>query len=419
MKFKVYQEDLLANLTVAERFTGNKDIISHVLIEAKDDVVKLTATNLIQTIERTMPAVIEEEGICLLPGDTLLKYIRELPKEIMSLEKDGNKIRMRCAKHKGNISVINPAMFPKPTPLSDNALTIPVLTDNIVEAIGQTLISADSNNQRPIMGTLFLELAGDKAELTGANGVMLSHTSVTKDINDQEASTVIPIRALNELVRLASGDKIDVRIGVGTVMFSFGNTKLTTLIPVGKFPDYGQIARDDSKFKITADTQDLKRAVKATMVMAKDSTVVLKAISDIAINVSSLVGEVGDSETEVDVTKEGGEFEITMNANHLIDALGTIGQQNTEVGSNGPNTPIIVKGVGDTGLWHAIMPIAMLTTPKPSTPKPSVEVEDVEVDGVVVPVAVAKGETPEELSSAIDEEVASMNEEEDEDDIPF
>ena len=392
MKVKAYQEDLQAALAVVDKFTGSKDIIDHVLIETVGDKLRFTGTNLIQTLKRSIPAVIEEEGRCLFPSSTLLSYIKELPKEIVTMEKDENKVVIRCARHKGNMSVINPDMLPRAQEPTQGIITCQVTAEALSLAINQTIGSAATGNEKPLMASLNLEGDGTTVGVTGVNGLVLSHTDIpgTGIIN-----IVVPTKAMAELSRLISGEKdIMIAYGNNVVSFSFSNTQLLTLVPIGVFPDYRQvIPKPSTKYsKTSIGTQDLKRAIRATMVLAKDSTVVL-ASSGKFIKVSSLRGEIGDSETEVEAIMEGA-IDIALNAEYLDDILDTIGEANTEIRVIDGKSPIVIKGVGDTKLWHIAMPVMRLTAKPEAEEAEAIEevIEEVEED-------------LEDLDAAIDMEV--------------
>jgi len=221
---------------------------------------------------------------------------------------------------------------------------------------------------------------------------------------------------LGELVRLVSGDKMNVTIGETMVVFSFDNIELTTLKPVGAFPNYTPIFRESSATKIVADTQDLKRAIRATMVMAKESHITLEAIDSDHINVRSLSSEIGESETEVDVKVEGGFSKVVLNAEFLAEVLGTIEEQNVEIGINAGMNPVLIRGVGATKLWHVLMPILVAVEEPEGEPEEEPETKigngaEPELVEINETEEVAPEETPEMLDEAINKEIAGASEE--------
>src|SRR6202161_3695545 len=82
MEFTVSKADLVRELSLAQGVVEKKTtipILSNVLLEAREDRVTFTATDLELGIRCSCPARVKREGAGTIPARKLLDYVRLLP----------------------------------------------------------------------------------------------------------------------------------------------------------------------------------------------------------------------------------------------------------------------------------------------------------------------------------------------------
>ena len=82
MEFTVSKADLVRELSLSQGVVEKKTtipILSNVLLEATDDRITLTATDLELGIRCSCPAKVKKEGSGTIPARKLLDYVRLLP----------------------------------------------------------------------------------------------------------------------------------------------------------------------------------------------------------------------------------------------------------------------------------------------------------------------------------------------------
>ncbi len=82
MEFTVSKADLVRELSLSQGVVEKKTtipILSNVLLEAKNDRITLTATDLELGIRCSFPAKVKKEGSGTIPARKLLDYVRLLP----------------------------------------------------------------------------------------------------------------------------------------------------------------------------------------------------------------------------------------------------------------------------------------------------------------------------------------------------
>src|SRR5947209_19230537 len=89
MEFAVSKSDLVRELSFSQGVVEKKTTIpmlSNVLLEAKDDRLTLTATDLELGIRCSCPAKVKKDGAGTLPARRLLDYVRLLPEGDLTLK---------------------------------------------------------------------------------------------------------------------------------------------------------------------------------------------------------------------------------------------------------------------------------------------------------------------------------------------
>lgn len=89
MKFTCSQLTLTRALNTVSKAVSNKTtipVLRGILIQAKDNKLTLTASDLDISIIREMPAEIEEEGSAVVPSKLFGDIVRKLPNEEIVIE---------------------------------------------------------------------------------------------------------------------------------------------------------------------------------------------------------------------------------------------------------------------------------------------------------------------------------------------
>jgi DNA polymerase-3 subunit beta len=82
MEFTVSKVELVKELALSQGVVEKKTtipVLSNVLIEARDDEITLTATDLELGVRCSCPATVKKPGASTLPSRKLLDYVRLLP----------------------------------------------------------------------------------------------------------------------------------------------------------------------------------------------------------------------------------------------------------------------------------------------------------------------------------------------------
>src|SRR3989440_4036651 len=235
MKVTITAGNLGQGLQIVSRAVSSRPplpIINNVLLQTADTGLQLTATNLEIGIRQVIPAEVQEEGGITVPARLLTDFVTAHPDEplSMSLDKKTQSLAVKSNRFDANIRGIDPADFP-PVPAGVDGRKVKVDQADLKDAIEQTVIAASSDEGRPVLTGVYVQLNGGKATLAATDGHRLAVRNLTVGAGGGEAETVIiPARALSELGRIlkASNEAIELTVGAqrNQVFFKAGETEL-------------------------------------------------------------------------------------------------------------------------------------------------------------------------------------------------
>ena len=95
LTFSITKDALLEGLSSVQNVVPSLTtlpILSNVLIEGGDGMLRLTTTDLDLGVRRSVGATVERSGAITLPARRLLSIVRELPQGMVSFETNGNNV---------------------------------------------------------------------------------------------------------------------------------------------------------------------------------------------------------------------------------------------------------------------------------------------------------------------------------------
>jgi len=177
-----------------------------------------------------------------------------------------------------------------------------------------------------------------------------------------EISCIIPARTLMEIAGVldAGGEdnEITVVISKNQVLFVFGETQITSRLIDGQFPNYQQIIPTESKIKIDFNVHDLSMVLKRINIFAKENNnKIILRITKEGVVVTTDTTQYGGGEVVLAVETKGGEGEIALNSQYILDVLSNIGGNAVVFEVNEKTNPVVVKAIGKKDYTHIIMPL--------------------------------------------------------------
>jgi len=374
MKVTVLQENLARGLGIVSKAVSPRStlpVLANVLIASDEGRLRLSATNLEMGITCWIPARIEEEGSTTVPARTFSDLVSTLPSDqvMLKLDVQTQSLNVRGGTSTNDIKCIDAQEFP-PLPTPDLEGAVQINGGDFREMIHQVVFAASSDEARPVLMGVLMQVDKDKLTMAAADGFRLSvRKAVLSAPAPASVSAIVPAQALKELARVASDGEEPIYMvlpkGRGQVVFRVKDVEVVSQLIDGTFPDFQQIIPRSYKSRTLVSTSSLLKACKQAEIFAREGSNVARfnikssqgEMQPSEVEISATSEETGKNETIVEATVDGGGLLIAFNVKFLREALEVIRTPNVALETSAPNAPGVVKPVGDDQFLHVIMPM--------------------------------------------------------------
>lgn len=404
MRVSCLQENLAKGLSIVGRAVSTRStlpVLGNILIEAKDNQLRLAATNLEISINCWIGAKVEDEGAITVPARLLTEFVNSMPPEQIDMELAvrTQTLHLLCARYDANIKGIDAADFPIiPTAGTDDAETdeiaetlegtsIELNSDGLRSMIDQVIFAASNDESRPILTGVEVLFTPTSLRMAATDGYRLSLRSVNLDQAnvgvDEEITVIVPAKSLGELARIsadANGERpvqVIVTQTRNQVLFQvwgkpdeakggFHRVELVSQLIDARFPDYNAIIPKGFDTRTVVDTASLLNAVRVASLFARDNANIIRLGVNPGngdkkgqVRLTATSAEMGENVNEIDAMVEGEELEIAFDARYLIDVLNHVEQPQIVLETTQSTRPGAIRpiGVGEEEFLHVVMPM--------------------------------------------------------------
>jgi len=374
MRVTVLQENLARGLGIVSKAVSPRStlpVLANILIASDEGRLRLSATNLEMGITCWIAARIEEEGSTTVPARTFSDLVATLPGDqvLLKLDTSTQTLNVRGGTSTNDIKCIDAQEFP-PLPVPDFEGAVQINVGDFREMIHQVAFAASSDEARPVLMGVLVQVDKDKLTMAAADGFRLSvRKAVLSTPSAASVSAIVPAQALKELARVATDGEESIYMvlpkGRGQVVFRVKDVEVVSQLIDGTFPDYQQIIPRSYKSRTLVSTSSLLKACKQAEIFAREGSNVARfniksaqgEMQPSEVEISATSEETGKNETIVEATVDGGGLLIAFNVKFLREALEVIRTPNVALETSAPNAPGVVRPVGDDQFLHVIMPM--------------------------------------------------------------
>lgn len=376
MRLSCLQENLSRGLgivgsAVAARTTY--PVMQNVLITTDNARLKLAATNQEIAISTWIGAQIEEEGEVTIPARLLTEFVNSLPAERIDLDYTDQPvgISVQCARFSAQINGTPAGDFP-PVPTVESGVAGQIDPNALNDAIKHVAIAAATEDSRPVLTGIKVEITGDDFTFAAADGFRLAvYKGKLLEPLPEDVDFIIPARALNEVSRLSAGQTDPVEFTVtpskNQALFRLNNIEIVANLLQGTFPNYQQLVPESYDTRAAVGREEFIRATRAASIFAREGSNIVRLVMDASgdeeedgggkMTVQSRSEEIGENKGEVDAQIEGGEAKIAFSSKYLTDVLNALETTKVALETTTPSSPGVIKPVGDDNYVHVVMPI--------------------------------------------------------------
>ncbi|HZQ89836.1 MAG TPA: DNA polymerase III subunit beta [Gaiellaceae bacterium] len=357
------QDELAQALGVVSRALSTRtsvQILSGVLLEAREGELRLAATDMELSLRASVRAQIEGDGAIVLPGKTFVDLARLLPGSDVTIEHRPAEsvVHVTAGNASYTLNTYNPEDFPR-LPELDAVSTFAVDREALLETINRVARAASRDESRPVLTGILVSFGDGKLVMAATDSYRLAvkETALRSTAPDLEA--IVPGRALQELSRIAgSGDEVEIGVQENQVLFSADGVWLTTRRIDGQFPNYRQLLPESFEHELSIPRVELLDVIRRASVMIQRATPLQLRFAEGELTVVARTHDVGESKESLPIAFTGEPLEIGFNADFLRDGLELLDTDDVRVKLISPLRPAVIQGEGDD-FTYLVMPIRL------------------------------------------------------------
>lgn len=362
MKVTILAESLQKKVSFANKAISTRNqlpILSHVLLEAKEDKLLISSTDLEIGIETHLPATIEEEGATTVPARLFLELVNSLPNDKILLETKEGSLEITSKKTKTVLQTTPKDEFP--LLYEEKGEKVAVFSKgNMKTTFSRILFAASSESTRPALSGVLFQKSEKKFVVVATDGYRLSLDEVLEQGDKSFEKLLIPARILREAISIFEDEDTDLFLSDknNQIVFQQGDTLLVGRTIDAQFPVYEKVIPTDSASVIVFDKEELLKAVKICAIFAREAAnIITLSLYREKVVVSAKSPSLGENTVDVEASLTGEENQIAFNARYLLEALSNISDQELSFSMTGPLNPGVFRVQGNDHFLHLIMPI--------------------------------------------------------------
>lgn len=331
MKFTLLKSvlaDCLQSILQVVPSKSTLPILTNILIEALDNKLKVSATDLDISITHSIECEIAKKGAVALPARILFEIIKELPESQITMEALNSRVEIKIPNGSYKIATVSSEDFPK-LPAVNTKKEIRISGELLVRMIKKTTFACSTDETRPALNGVLWRTKGDKMQMVATDGHRLARMAVDNDkLKGMSEDIIIPPKVLNLIPKFVDTGKAEVGVifGENNIIFNLGNTILTSRLIEGPYPNFEQVIPSVQEKKMIVSRDGLSSAVRRVSILSNALTHQVKfSIKKSSLTLSTNNADVGgEGKESVDCEFDGEPLEIGYNANYVSEILSKV-----------------------------------------------------------------------------------------------
>jgi len=382
MQLTVSKATLLKNLEHALGVIDRKTtmpILTHCLLEAGEQGLVISATDLQTNYRGVSEAEVQEHGRCTVLAHSLHTLVKGLPQGELGLSVNGNNLTLSMGEARYKLFTRDPDEFPPLPPVPEDGW-VEIGAGVLVGLLQKVIFSMSTDDlQYTYNSTHWAKVERDGAfylRLVSTDGHRLSlveHPLLgLADLDFGDKGLLVPGRATREILLIAKNQAKDGSVKLcfkkeGEQLFiQSGNNTVGMRLLDSKYPDYERIIPDKWKLTWAVPRKPLMEAIQRVSSLSSEKfRITAFKLGRDELEITFDNPEVGTGREVVQATLKSGKpdkfpFVIGFNARYLLEPMAVMGGEMVEMDLNAAETPVKLRDPAATepSLW-LLMPAVL------------------------------------------------------------
>jgi len=369
MKISVEKGGIFKTLSHVQSIVEKKNtipILSNILIEARDNLLILSATDMDISITETLTCNVIEEGAITIPAHTLYDIIRKIPdgSEIEFIANDGKMFSIRSGKSRFSLGSLPKEDFPI-IEIENLKSELSIDSQIFLKLIEKTRFAISNEETRYFLNGIYFHKVNiqnkDILSLVATDGHRLAKIDFALENNPLNIpGVIIPKKTINELCKLLTdfNGPIKISLDPNKIIFFVGKSILVSKLIDGSFPDYQRVIPKNNQNILLVNRNDFCMAVDrvSTISNEKSPAIKFKLLNNI-MNMTSADSESGLATEDIVTEYSGAELEIGFNSKYILEMINNLEDEKVTLSFNDVSSPLIATEQSNPDLIYVLMPM--------------------------------------------------------------
>lgn len=371
MKFVISTQELNYLINKIQNVVPQKPtipILTNFLIEAGNDELVLTATDLTVGIRCNTEVKILEEGATTLPAKRLAQLVRELTTANVEISSNSHEITTLVAgTSRFKLNGMSKEEYPALPDLS-HAHTFHIQQKDLKDLLYRTSFAVSKEDNRYVLTGVLMHIANRQATFVGTDGKRLARSHISIEIDPTFTSqSIIPLKAVEEILKnLTEEGEAKISLMPDKVTVQANQTVLLTKLLAGDYPDINRVIPENSEIVVSLHREELITLLRQISLFTADNNHSVRfTFTDGELKLTANTLDIGEGHVGMPVNYHGHKLEIAFNPGFFIDILRHCKEETVTLGlTDAYNPGIITDGEQSSKLSQAsplfvIMPMRL------------------------------------------------------------
>ena len=369
MKFKISRSTFFKTLSHLQGIVDKKNslpILANILIEAKDNQLILSSTDMDISIIEKVNCNVTEEGSTTINSQILYDIVRKIEdnSEIEIISNNGKLLTLRSKGSRFSLASLPKEDYPI-IEKQNSGVEIILNTKILFKLIDKTKFAISNEETRYFLNGLYFNITNDNNKnivtLVGTDGHRLAKFSheIEGQI-DKVSGVIIPKKTIYELSKLLSEFDNDIHISISSnkIVFIIGDIIFISKLIDGSFPDYKRVIPNNNNNILKINRDKLLSAVDRVSTIANEKSPVIKfKLFHNVLNLNTINNESSTASEDLNIIYDGDEIEIGFNSKYIMDIVNNLEDDEISINLKDNTSPVIAKENSNSNLVYVLMPM--------------------------------------------------------------
>lgn len=340
-------------------------ILVNVLIEAMDDQLIITATDLSVSMRCFIEAKVIEEGAIALPARRFFQLVREITSPQIKISAPTTEIaEITTGSSVFKINGMSQTEFPAFPDLT-GSLKVSLPNVTLKQMLSKTVFSAAKEDSRYMLGGVRVRIANEQATFIGTDGKRLAKSSASISVDPSvQGAYVVPLKAVDEMIKMLddSNDPATLLLGHDKISLETGSLTLVSKLLAGQYPDVERVIPAKLAYQFSVHREELMALLRQiSLFTSETSSSVRFSFETGQLHLSAMSNDIGEGRVSMPVDFSGPKLEIAFNPYFLLDILRHSDEETVLFGLNDAHNPGLITDASRS--LFVIMPMRLTDAP--------------------------------------------------------